>query len=340
MNEREKILEKTNNGYNIFSYYLGDRVGKKVFCNPFRSDTAPSCRLRERERNGSRIWTMVDYGDSDWCGDVFTIIAKSMRLNPVTDFHELLKTIDKDMNLYVMDEVPAGHHSATYAPPPVNLGGSPVSFSPTYQTFRSWEIKYWNRFGITEETLSRYHVRSIHSCRFYRADKTSYAYQGSYMEPMYGYLFNDGSGIKCYRPFSKTRFLYAGKLPNPYVFGWEQLPSSGEYVIITGGEKDVMTLATHGFSAVAFNSESAHIGAVHLDELSRRFKCILFMYDTDETGRREAQRRVDELSGTYHVGQILLPLCGTKREKDVSDFFSLGHHASELQELIDQQLKK
>jgi hypothetical protein len=37
------------------------------------------------------------------------------------------------------------------------------------------------------------------------------------------------------------------------------------------------------------------------------------------------------------VAQVKLPLAGTKQEKDISDFFRLGHQASELQELTEQE---
>lgn len=335
MMEREKILDRTNNGYDIFTHYLGERVSKKVFCNPFRTDNAPSCRLKLRQRNGRNIWTMVDYGDSAWCGDVFSIIAKSMRLNPSTDFRELLASIDKDMKLFIMEEAPADYHPVI-KPAPVQPTNGHVGFTPTYQPFRSWEKKYWLRYGITDYVLSRYHVKSIRSCHFIRQDKTSYIYGGSYMEPMYGYTFNNGTGIKCYRPFSKTRFLYAGTLPMPYVFGWEQLPAQGDYVFITGGEKDVMSLAARGFHAIAFNSESAHLPATHLKALSKRFSTIVIMYDSDDTGKCESTKRVNELKDRYNIRQLVLPLSGTKREKDISDFFTLGHSADDFQRLLQQ----
>lgn len=339
MQEREQILKKTNNGYDIFAHYLGERVSKKVFCNPFRADTAPSCRLKERQRNGSSIWTMVDYGDSDWCGDVFTIIAKCLHINPFTDFRQLLSIIDKDMDLFVMQDAPADYHPQprkVIVPP---AESKPVSFSMKMQAFRQNELRYWDRYGITQAILDRYHVKSLRSCSFVRDDNTSYTYRSSFMEPMYGYLFNNNTGIKCYRPFSSTRFLYAGNLPRPYVFGWDQLQESGEYIIITGGEKDVMSLASRGFSAIALNSESAHADAGMMQQLQERFKVILFMYDADTTGKREMAKRIEDFQGQYHVHQLLLPLAGTKEEKDISDFFRKGHTAADLQGLIDNVIK-
>jgi hypothetical protein len=60
----------------------------------------------------------------------------------------------------------------------------------------------------------------------------------------------------------------------------------------------------------------------------------------DDTGRKESANRVNELQelGCSSVLNIELPLCGTKQEKDVSDFFRLGHTAIELTELTEETI--
>ena len=79
MMEKEKILDKTNRGYDIFTHYLGKDVQRKLFANPFRGDKSPSCRLYYNKRNGG-IWIMKDYGASEWSGDCFSVVAKSMNI--------------------------------------------------------------------------------------------------------------------------------------------------------------------------------------------------------------------------------------------------------------------
>ena len=130
--------------------------------------------------------------------------------------------------------------------------------------------------------------------------------------------------------------MYAGHFPKPYIFGCEQLPEEGTLIFVTGGEKDVMSLAAHGFPALAFNSETANIPEDVMDELSKRFRQIIFLYDTDETGRRESALRVQQYCERYKVLKLDLPLSGEKSEKDISDFFRLGHTAEELQAMIEK----
>ena len=145
--------------------------------------------------------------------------------------------------------------------------------------------------------------------------------------------------MKIYRPGHFHRFVYAGKLPHPYVFGLNQLSEHGETLYFTGGEKDVLSLSSHGFHTISLNSETAKVPQGLLQSLSGRFERLVFLYDTDETGLKEANSRVEETRnlGYKNVAQVKLPLAGTKQEKDISDFFRLGHQASELQELTEQE---
>ena len=90
--------------------------------------------------------------------------------------------------------------------------------------------------------------------------------------------------MKVYRPLSEVRFVYGGHTGDNYCFGLEQLPSKGDLLFLTGGEKDVMTLAAHGFQAICFNSETSVIPAKTVRKLVYRFKHIVLLYDTDKTG--------------------------------------------------------
>ena len=139
--------------------------------------------------------------------------------------------------------------------------------------------------------------------------------------------------IKLYRPFSKTRFLYGGSFGDNYCFGLEQLPSKGDTLFITGGEKDVMALATHGFHAICFNSETVTIPPTLVYKLTFRFKHIILLYDTDKTGK-ESSTKHEKLLAEFGVKRLLLPLAGTKEEKDVSDYFRLGNSRADLQKLF------
>ena len=202
-----------------------------------------------------------------------------------------------------------------------------VSFAPEFKPFSKHELAYWGQYGITEDWLSRMNVRSVRHCVYTRADGTSFDEAGTYDAPIFAYTFPchgtqpEGSGIdvkgmKLYRPnsYSKSRFMYVGQLPHPYIFGVRDfLAHDGKHsrqtVYITGGEKDVLSLLSHGFDAVCFNSETANIPDGIMRKLSKAYQQVAFLYDCDATGCRESSARVASFSPSYpNVSRVLLPL--------------------------------
>ena len=339
MKEAEKILERTNGGLRVFEHFFGEAVRKKNFLNTFREDSNPSCHLYlHKESAGDRFY-MKDYGSSEWSGDCFTIAGRIFNLDTKTSFVEILKKIDSEMGLCIFGEAACTNNQK----PTWRVQENPllekeniVSFSPAYKNFIPEDLQFWSQYGINRKTLDRYNVRSIYSCKFQKENGKEYNVYGGKAKPAFAYLFNRGKGIKIYMPKSAVRFLYAGKLPKPYVFGWEQLPQNGNYVFITGGEKDVLSLAAHGFNAISLNSETAHLQPSMIEELSKRFNHIVFLYDCDETGKRESLLRVEEWKA-YKTSRVVLPLSGDKSSKDISDFFSEGRTSKELWEIVESQ---
>ena len=98
-----------------------------------------------------------------------------------------------------------------------------------------------------------------------------------------------------------------------------------------------MSLSSHGFHAICLNSETARVPEGLVSSLLKRFNDFAILYDVDKTGIKEAENRVKEIQelGFSNVWQIKLPLAGTKQEKDVSDFFRLGHTQEELQRITE-----
>ena len=354
MTDRDRILQKTNGGLNVFVHYMGEECKKKVFRNPFRDDANPSCHLyyHEDKQGGEGRFILKDFGDSEWHGDCFWLVGRITGISVRNDFMEILRTIDKELDLFILNETPAGWHPVMNKVQHERIAENrPVKFTPKYRNFNKHELKYWQSYGIDLNTLDCFNVKCLSSCYFERADKTYYNIYGTMDIPMFGYTFNEGAGIKVYRPKAQIgRFMYAGSLPKPYVFGMEQLPAKGwhPYLIVTGGEKDVMSLCAHGFNAICFNSETAKVPYGTLVHLSARFRNIIFLYDCDETGKRESALRVKEWneyrenygSNLLRPYSVTLPLSGSKQEKDVSDFFKSGHTADELRVIIHSTLEQ
>ncbi len=342
MDQKDEILDKTKGGLRVFQHYLGSKVVPGVkFKNPFYDDTKASCNLYYGKTCGR--YFLVDFGDSTLKGDCFWFVAKWENLNTQNDFDEVLKIIDKELNLNIFDDSNPILASNRLKPVVVAANKHKNDHSKvlpfeieTNASMSPLELQYWSKYGIDSETLKKFDVRSIKVFKSCRSDGTPYniVMDG---HPFFGYFFDKGKGVKIYRPGHTIRFLYAGRFPHPYVFGLNQLPPTGDVLYFTGGEKDVLSLTSHGFHAISLNSETARVPEELLSSLSKRFNTIAILYDMDETGQKESANRLNEACemGFSEILQISLPLKGTKQEKDISDFFSIGHSSTDLQEITD-----
>ena len=340
MIDKEQILLLTQGGLNVFSHFLGFEVNlHRNFRSPFYDDKRASCHIFYDRKSSS--YKFYDHGDTTYSGDCFWFVATMRGLNLKTDFPEVLKVIIQELGLYSLygGEEYYRHAAPTYKSPVISGPKTDItknteerSYSFEIQPFDDGLLNYWAHYGIQEDTLRLFRVRSLKRYESVSAEGKKFELYGSPTEPMFAYIGN--SYVKIYRPHSpKIRFLYGGRMPATYCFGMEQIPTKGDMLFITGGEKDVLSLYAHGFNAICFNSETAQIPTSIIESLQLRFRHIILLYDADETGVRESHRQA-ELLAEYKVLNLSLPLSDTKSEKDISDFFALGNGAKELKELL------
>ncbi len=340
MIDKEQILLLTQGGLNVFSHFLGFEVNlHRNFRSPFYDDMRASCHIFYDRKSSS--YKFYDHGDTTYSGDCFWFVATMRGLNLKTDFPEVLKVIIQELGLYSLygGEEYYRHAAPTYKSLVISGPKTDItknteerSYSFEIQPFDDGLLNYWGHYGIHEDTLRRFRVRSLKRYESVSAEGKKFELYSSPTEPMFAYIGNDY--VKIYRPHSpKIRFLYGGRMPATYCFGMEQIPAKGDMLFITGGEKDVLSLYAHGFNAICFNSETAQIPTSIIESLQLRFRHIILLYDADETGVREAHKQSEHLV-EYKVLNLSLPLSGTKSEKDISDFFALGNGAKELKELL------
>ena len=346
MNIKEEILEHTNRGLEIFCFYMPiDFVPKRNFRNPLYKDKRASCNIYLDTK--SQCYRMKDFGNEAYSGDCFWFAATMLGLDVRSDFKKVLLTIIQDLNLNITMDFKTEENRKTKSFKDIRLVSSTSTnakeelsekkkiFKLYEQPFRADEIAYWQRYGITDKVLQKYHVKSLFRYETISNQGNPFSLTSTKNEPIFCYVMGDF--VKIYRPNSKLRFLYGGDKSKDYIFGFEQLPSKGDILFITGGEKDVLSLSSHHFNAICFNSETASIPEPIIESLQLRFRHIILLYDTDETGLREAERQAKQLE-PYHVFCLSLSLQGTKTEKDISDFFALGKTAKDLTSLLTDKL--
>ena len=335
MLNKDELLRQTNNGLNVFKHYISVqwKTGRN-FLNPLYEDRKASCNVYFDRRNN--IYRIKDFGNDNYSGDCFFFVGqlKGLDCNNGADFVEILKTINRDMSLgldssdyatHIPQSVPQKNNSTIPELPKIK------PYNITQQKFTQKELDFWLRAGITPEILKLYRAVSLKEFRSENKDGKSFSYTSSENEPLFGYIGK--RYVKIYRPFSEVRFLYGGNIGDSYCFGLEQLPAKGDTLFITGGEKDVMTLAAHGFHAICFNSETSTIPTGIIYKLTFRFKHIVLLYDADKTGIDSAMKHEKALS-EYGVKRLVLPLSGEKTDKDITDYFRKGNNRKELRQLF------
>lgn len=364
-NTKQNILDKTQNGLDVFNYYLPYSLPMlKNFKSPFYDDGKASCSVF-MGKDGN--WRYKDFGDGGEGGDCFWFVARLKGFNLQSDFPKVLDAIIGDLHLPLASplnnmgyyqqrelitprttqvtqpyQLPPQFAQATQSmsvqqenttPPPT------AEYSFVKKEYSEEELNYWIHFGITKGMLKRYKVYSLSKFSSFRSTNGQpYSVMSNPKNPMF--MYDQGTSAKVYRPLNtKGRFLNAGTKLEGYAFGFEQLPTKGDVVFITGGEKDVLSLASRGFNAICFNSETSQIDTRTLDLLKRRFKHIVLCYDMDDTGIKASKQLVQQHS-SYNLIRMELPLAGTKAEKDISDFFAKGNTKDDFQTLIYSTLEK
>ena len=361
MVRKEEILARTSNGLDVFRHYLPVkwRVGRN-FLNPLYEDSKASCNVYYDRRSGT--YRMKDFGNGDFSGDCFFIVAKIKGLDckNAADFVEILETIDRELCLGISEDVPPEtvreRQAAMRVVPVAERNGmngdgtaeptgteeraaepehKPRPYRTVQQPFTEKELEYWAGYGITEAVLNRYGVQSLKEYRSETKDGKAFGFTSTALEPIFGYVGK--WGVKVYRPKSEVRFVYGGHTGDNYCFGLEELPPKGDTLFLTGGEKDVLTLAAHGFHAICFNSETSVIPAKIIRKLVYRFKHIVLLYDVDKIGLESSEKHRQQLT-EYGVKRLVLPLTGEKTDKDVSDYFKAGRTRDEFVKLFLKML--
>jgi len=331
---KENILRATDKGLSVFRHYINNpfQIGRN-FLNPLYEDKHASCNIFLDRKND--CYRMKDFGNNDFSGDCFAFVGKLAGLDcrSSKDFIQIMEKINDDLHLGLSGtNTPQQTRKQSVQPVPIrtttpapSVKERPYCIQPN--VFSVAELAWWKQYGICETTLKQYKVVSLKRFESVSKEDKPFYFASSGNEPMYGYIAQQR--IKVYRPMSPVRFIQAGKATGSYCFGLDQLPAKGDLLFITGGEKDVLALAAHGFNAISFNSETSQVPLDIIHKLSYRFKHIILLFDVDKAGLQSAEKQEQNLQA-YGVKRLLLPLAGTKEEKDIADYFRLGHTHDDL----------
>ncbi len=296
----------------IFKKYLGSFKLGRIYNSPMREDKTPSFGLFISSKDNEVLYKDLATGE---CGDAFKFVKNYKKLQTYNDVY---RAIYEDMNLFMPTENITSKRSYTR---------KLTSISVNRKAMTKLDIAFWGKFGISEETLRLFRVYPISRLFINNILKDTY----KETEPMYAYrIFNK---FKIYKPLSSKLNKWRGNLSSLDIQGFEQLPESGETLIITKSLKDVMVLYEMGYDAISPASESTEIPEIVILNIKKRFKHIVVLYDRDATGMIFARKHVKK------YGLDFMFINKKYNAKDISDLV-VNHSFEEAKEMLEKTIKK
>ena len=285
------ILSKVTE-YDIYTKYIGQFKVGMIYNSPFRKDNNPSFGIFYSKRTKQLLFK--DHGTGE-CGNVVKFVSLYTGL---TNYNDILNDIVNKLNITKSTKLDS---SKQYIPQTDTVIGV------VRQPFTDVDKTYWNQFNISEDTLYKFNVNSI---KYYLCNGIV---KGIYKDdnPMYSYKVFDN--FKIYRPLGDKYTKWRNNLTEYDIQGYEQLPESGDILIITKSLKDVMCLYTMGIPSISPSSESCWIPDDILETLKKRFKRILVCFDRDTTGVRYLRKI------SLKTGLETLLINKRYKSKDISD---------------------
>lgn len=266
------ILSKINQE-TIMEHYTGLNVNsKKLSLSPFRNDHKVTCAFYKSK---SGVLYLHDFATNEHI-NCFSVVSRLFNCN----YYKALEIIAQDFGL-----IKGTHPKVSNVKIVSELKESESSkIRVQIKDFTKEELNWWDKFGITQRLLKKYHVYSIQNV-FLNGELK---FTSSINCPIYGYYFgkdkNHEEKWKIYFPL-REEFRFLNNVNKKTLQGYKQLPKNGKLLVITKSMKDVMALNRFGIAACAPNSETLFINDKQLSEFKQRFKHILILYDNDKPGR-------------------------------------------------------
>lgn len=289
-----QILERYCTNYKSFD---------SSFKSEFYNDSNPSCRI---QISGNGIPYYKDYGNGDYFL-AFDYVSRKYG----SSYHETCNIIANDfglkrINLNVTPQLLLSNDAPKLVKTKSNIQ---VIVKP----FSLIDYEYWNQYSISLSTLQFFNVKAVSHVYLNKGDK-HYVFEYKNNQPLYSYRFykNQCEYLKIYNPYSMTKEgKWLSNVGSDALQGYDQLPLTGDLLIITKSLKDVMCFYQLGISAVGLQAETNKMSKKSFNELSSRFKRVILLLDNDDQGYNSTC----EFLLTYDIEFFFIPT-----EKDISDY--------------------
>jgi 5S rRNA maturation endonuclease (ribonuclease M5) len=324
---KELLLSKYSQEM-FFEHYLGVPVKKGLFKSPsiLRIDNKPTCSFYKDQKGNLKF--------KDFAGPTFDFIGCVMYLFNCS-YYKALQIIGNDFGfIKTNNEINL---------PKIQYTGLELKTTDKAQIqveikdFSEKELKFWNNFGISLNTLKKFKVYSIKSIFL----NGNYFSSSSENSPIYGYYGGENLEIgelwRLYMP-TKRNYRFLSNWSNNMWQGSKQLSNESEHCFIIKSLKDVMVLYEFGFTSIAPISENILIVDKQYNKLKDKYNNLILFFDNDLAGVKASNKYKKK----YGIKCIFIK---RKYAKDFSDLYkslSLTQFwivVNELNEIINNKVK-
>jgi len=297
---KDNVLAKISD-FQIFKAYCPnfEKIGRK-FSSSFREDVNPSCCISMYDK-----LRFIDFADGRSL-DCFEYVKLIYNLS----FFEVLIKINQDFQLDL--EYNQNYHTIIQPEVIKNEIIIPTIQKNTRSIIRVLprEINkldkefWWDKYHISSNRLIKSNTFPLIAV-FIKNNKTEDEFVRKNMDKLcYGYYFYKHNGIDLWKIYSPNREQGNGKwisnVDSTVIDGINEIPKSGDLLIISKARKDRLLLNELGYDAISTNNEGSFIPEVNIVKLKKRYKNILIYFDNDETGIRKGLEFAEKY-GIYHV---------------------------------------
>lgn len=303
----------------IMEFYLHVPIKRGLFRSPLRRDREPTCSFY---RNSSGDLIFKDFATGQHL-NVFGVVQDLFKCN----YFEALKIIANDFGIVKSNSIT--RNPGKINKNPIKIEDKEMSkIQIEVQDFSDLELKWWGKYGITLDILKKFNV---YSCKYVFLNNQVFAKSQQHC-PIFGYYGKKYHGLelwRCYFP-KRTSYRFITNWPSKKIQGYDQLPKNGKLLVITKSMKDTMCLYSLGISSCSPNSETQFISDTILEDLKKRFKYIVVLFDNDQTGISFMKRQKEK-----HPELIYTWIPRKYEAKDISDFYKI-YGRKKTQELIKE----
>lgn len=302
------IIRNYVSDFEILRYYLGVTTIPIVINSPLREDKNPSFSLFTLNKQDVLVKDFAT-GYHDTLIGFLCLLWKVSYEECLVKIYQDIDNIKKETNKVLKISQSTSN---------INLK---ASIQVKVREWQSYDLEYWESYGISLNWLkfgkiypiSHIFITKNKVTNVFAADKYSYAYV-EFKDQKYSF--------KVYQPFNKRYKWFSGHDHSVWDL-WNQLPQTGDNLIITSSRKDALSIwENSGIPSCSLQAESYWPKPQVIQELKSRFKKIFILYDNDFTKEVNHGRLYGTaIAKQFSLIQIELPL--SLGAKDSSDLCKL-----------------